>query len=410
MRLRTAALCFSLAVSGLLVAAEPATAASCFHPSRAGSARDPGHGEAIAQGIGRAIRAGEPLNAMAQPVSGLPYGLIQGVVGVLGSVDTGFKVVVDAAVFDEKRFRLLLETHLPPGSSGEVEVEHSCRSSIELALAWKRLGARDWHPEAKTTTFVTDLDPTFEQILVAMNPLTTRASVLRAALDVDRDVVRVEPSPSARASRLNDSPTGGHWGGARIASAAEICSAGFSVVRRSNRTRASVTAGHCGPNGMRWRSGSHFYGIGAGRHSYPDYDQQLLVGSAYGPRIWTDGGDTEDVRVVKGANDAAVGQRICASGSFTRSVCGIRVDSLSARYCDADGCTTYVLRGSRSGSVVVRTGDSGGPVYSKPGSNTAIIRGMIFAGTGCYSSGCRTIFAERYESIAGHLGVRVLTD
>jgi streptogrisin D len=407
-RIRTAAISLVVVFSGLVALPSSAPAASCLHvaPPPAEAPVD----ERVATGLQNAIRAGEPLNAMAQPVSGLPYGLVQGIIGIVGSVDTGFKLVVDDTVFDERRFAALLEKHLPPGGAAAIEFEHSCRSSLELAVAWKRLGARTWHPEAHRTTFVTDVDPALEQITVGMNPLTTRAAVLQAALDVNPHVVRVEPSPSLRASRLNDSPNGGHWGGARVTSSVEICSAGFSVVRRSNGTRASVTAGHCGPNGTRWRSGSHYYGTGAGRHNYPDYDQQLLVGSTYGPRIWTDGDDTTDVRVVRGARDAAVGQKICASGSYTRSVCGIRVDSLSARYCDADGCTTYVMRGTRSGSVIVRTGDSGGPVYSKRGSGGATIRGMIFAGTGCYSSGCRTIFAERYESIAGHLSIRVLTD
>ena len=38
------------------------------------------------------------------------------------------------------------------------------------------------------------------------------------------------------------------------------------------------------------------------------------------------------------------------------------------------------------------------------------IRGMVFAGSGCNSSGqCTTIYAERYASIAGHLGVYAVT-
>jgi hypothetical protein len=211
-------------------------------------------------------------------------------------------------------------------------------------------------------------------------------------------------------TRLNDTPTGGHWGGARITSPLKICTAGFSVVRRSNGARASVTAGHCGGVGTVWYSGSNYYGTTIVRTNYPDYDQALVSGSTYGPKIWTDGaGDTEDVRTVKGGADPAIGTQICQSGSISASLCGITVQSTSATYCDADGCTTYVIRGTKGGQIVIRNGDSGGPMYTKPGADSATIRGVAFAGSGCASNHCTTIYAERYASIAGHLGVYALT-
>ena len=99
----------------------------------------------------------------------------------------------------------------------------------------------------------------------------------------------------------------------------------------------------------------------------------------------------------------------CQSGSFSTSVCSITVRSNSARYCDTDGCTTYVIRATRGGLVAIIGGDSGGPVYTRRGTSAATIRGIAFAGAGCAASRCTTLYAERYKSITGHLGVTALT-
>jgi hypothetical protein len=135
-----------------------------------------------------------------------------------------------------------------------------------------------------------------------------------------------------------------------------------------------------------------------------------VTGSSYGPKIWTDGpGDTPTTRTVTGGADPGVGTVVCQSGSFSTSLCGITVQSTSAKYCDSEGCTTYVIRATRGGQVAIIGGDSGGPVYTRPGSSTATIRGITFAGAGCAASRCTTLYAERYASIAGHLGVYALT-
>jgi streptogrisin D len=49
-------------------------------------------GESLGDGIATAIRSLEPLDASGRPKSGLPYGLSQGVIGVVGSATTGYKV------------------------------------------------------------------------------------------------------------------------------------------------------------------------------------------------------------------------------------------------------------------------------------------------------------------------------
>nr|WP_202891861.1 hypothetical protein [Kribbella shirazensis] len=365
-------------------------------------------GESLGDGISAAVRSLEPLDATGRPTSGLPYGLSQGVIGVVGSATTGYKVVVDSAKLDTEKYQSAMARNLPVAGKSMVKVERSCRSAQSIADAWNAVGARSWSTDASRTTFAADLDPASESVVVEYDQATTTPAALAGLRELSG--VQLVAGSLARTSRLSDTPKGGHWGGARITSALKNCSAGFSVVRRSNGQRGSVTAGHCGAPGTVWKSGTNYYGTTTVRTNYPDYDQALMTGSAYGTKIWTDGpGDSADTRTVTGGGDPGVGTSVCQSGSFSTSVCSITVRSNSARYCDTDGCTTYVIRATRGGLVAIIGGDSGGPVYTRRGTSSAIIRGLAFAGAGCAASRCTTLYAERYNSIAGHLGVTALT-
>lgn len=364
-------------------------------------------GETLGDGITAAVRSLEPLDVTGRPKSGLPYGLSQGVIGVVGTATTGYKVVVDSAKLNTKKYQAAMTRNVPTAGKQLVRIERSCHSAQSIADAWNAVGARSWSDAARTT-FAADLDSVSESIVVEYDEATTSPASLEGLRGLSG--VQLVASSLARTSRLSDTPKGGHWGGARIASTLKNCSAGFSVVRRSNKQRGSVTAGHCGGPGTIWKSGANYYGTTAVRTDYPDYDQSLLTGSSYGAKIWTDGpGDAATTRTVKGGADPGVGTVVCQSGSFSTSLCGITVRSTSAKYCDTEGCTTYVIRATRGGQIAIIGGDSGGPLYTRPGSTTATIRGITFAGAGCAASRCTTLYAERYASIAGHLGVYALT-
>jgi streptogrisin D len=408
----------SLLAGGLTATASPNASTPCAHArpsveskqlSEPTSAKDPRPlGEALGEGIEAAVRSLEPLDATGRPTSGLPYGLSQGVIGVVGSASTGYTVVVDESVVNRKKYQAAVARYVPAAGKELVGLERSCRSARAIADAWNAVGARSWSTDARRTTFAADLDAATEDIVVEYDKATTSPASLQGLRGLSG--VRLVAGSLARTSRLSDTPNGGHWGGARITSALKNCTAGFSVVRRSDGRRGSVTAGHCGGVGTLWRSGTYYYGTTMVRTNYPDYDQSLLTGSTYGPRIWTDGpGDSVDIRTVTGGADPAVGTVVCQSGSFSRSLCGITVRSTSAKYCDTDGCTTYVIRATRGGQIAIVAGDSGSPVYTRPGASTATIRGITFAGSGCAASRCTTLYAERYASIAGHLGVTAMT-
>lgn len=363
----------------------------------------------MGDGISAAIRSLEPLDATGRPKSGLPYGLSQGVIGVVGSATTGYKVVVDSAKLDAKKYQAAMTRNVPAAGKQLVRVERSCRSAQAIADTWNSVGARSWSTDAASTTFAADLDPLTEDVVVEYDQASTSAESLAGLRGLSG--VQLVASSLARTTRLSDTPKGGHWGGARITSALKNCSAGFSVVRRSNGQRGSVTAGHCGIPGTVWNSGSNYYGTTTVRTDYPDYDQALVTGSAYGSKIWTDGpGDSANTRSVTGGGDPGVGTLVCQSGSFSTSLCGLTVRSVSAKYCDSAGCTTYVIRATRGGQIAIMGGDSGGPVYTRRGSTAATVRGIAFAGAGCTNSRCTTLYAERYNSITGHLGVYALTN
>ncbi|MEU8223546.1 hypothetical protein [Kribbella sp. NPDC048915] len=390
--------------------AQPSTSSTeaqrLAQPTSAADARP--LGESLGDGISAAIQSLEPLDATGRPTSGLPYGLSQGVIGVVGSATTGYKVVVDSARLDEAKYQAAMQRNLPAAGKSLVKVESSCRTAQAIAATWNAVGARTWSADAARTTYAADLDPVTENVIVEYDQATTSAASLAGLREVPG--VQLVAGSLARMSRLSDTPKGGHWGGARITSSLKNCSAGFSVVRRSNGQRGSVTAGHCGGAGTAWKSGTNYYGTTTLRTNYPEYDQALVTGSTYGPKIWTDGpGDSVNTRTVTGGGDPGVGTVICQSGSFSTSLCNLTVRSTSARYCDADGCTTYVIRATRGGLVTIVGGDSGGPVYSRRGTSSATIRGITFAGAGCAASRCTTLYAERYKSITGHLGVTALT-
>lgn len=105
-----------------------------------------------------------------------------------------------------------------------------------------------------------------------------------------------------------------------------------------------------------------------------------------------------------GKGNPAVGNSVCLSGMVTRAVCGIIVRRLDAQLCDASGCTTSLIYSTKPGAVIRGPGDSGGPMYTRPTTSTATIRGMHIGGARTDES-----YAEKISFIESHLGVTVAT-
>jgi hypothetical protein len=102
-------------------------------------------------------------------------------------------------------------------------------------------------------------------------------------------------------------------------------------------------------------------------------------GETYEPVIYTDPGNPW--RDVVGAYTVTVGMQVCVSGRVTGALCAITVVNTDYQWCgNPFGCTTWTFLARKSGQLVGQGGDSGAPVYTRPGATTADIHGMEIAG------------------------------
>jgi streptogrisin C len=149
-----------------------------------------------------------------------------------------------------------------------------------------------------------------------------------------------------------------HGGDTITTSEGGRCSIGFNAM--SGHTRYVITAGHCTKLGGTW-SGPDGQPIGpVAKSSFPGHDFGLVeVASS----AWT---QTHDVDAdsgylnVVGSAPAAVGDRVCLSGSTSGFHCG-RVEAVgeTVNYGNGD-----VVNGLTKTDVCAEAGDSGGPFMS----------------------------------------------
>jgi streptogrisin D len=164
--------------------AQPATASpgTCSHTSPAATAAQaaalhqpsgvPGAnsvGDVTAKAVNDVVDSGDTFLVGGQAASGLPYGLDAGILGVVGSVTTGFKVVVDDSIIDPATLATRLRAAVPAAAAGTVGVESSCVSSAAMGSAWRALSARNWNDEASQVTFTMSLNAATEKIDVGLD-------------------------------------------------------------------------------------------------------------------------------------------------------------------------------------------------------------------------------------------------
>lgn len=231
------------------------------------------------------------------------------------------------------------------------------------------------------------------------------------------DRVSIQFSQPSLTDRLNDGQP--HWGGAGIRPGnigSNICTSAF-VVNLPGGGLGAVTAGHCFVdsgtiNNRNVLSGSQNYGgVTSGSSDYPNYD---MVRINNGGQTWQNKIHVDpccpDVRTVTSSGNPAVGDFICNSGMTTRAICGLLVGAIDQTVCFPDGCRLHMIRANRNGDIVVRGGDSGGPMYNRIGSTDAAARGMIIGGGGCDASQrCTTVYGHRISAVTSHLSVSVAT-
>lgn len=151
-------------------------------------------------------------------------------------------------------------------------------------------------------------------------------------------------------------PLAGLRGGDTITtSSGGRCSVGFNAVK--GHTRYVITAGHCTKLGGTW-SGPDGSAIGpVATTSFPGHDFGLVEVASPSWEQTHDVDTDSGYLPVTGDTPAAVGDKVCLSGSTTGYHCGwVQAINETVNYGDGD-----VVHGLTRTSVCAEAGDSGGP-------------------------------------------------
>lgn len=275
-------------------------------------------------------------------------------------------------------------------------IDARVRHDAGLRSAARKSGAvlSEWYP-----------DPVTDKVVIGFTKVTpAEVAAVRAGYGSTARVVtqviaqastgRISPSQERSLasrhrivpdSRTVDSPPwyGGDWitGGNGVG-----CTSGYEF-----GSGAMSTAGHCGATN--WDNNGNFYGgtftiqWGNGR-----IDMQLMNGSSYDPYIWAGpGGNSPEP--VSGSGGVAQGGGYCTGGAITDQNCSAVVDAIdvcqvvndngtNVNVCDLDRAH------SSNGTALMRSGDSGGPVYTNYSTNDPFAVGTLssYLGTDCWWS------------------------
>lgn len=203
--------------------ASPSATLTCHHTPPASAPRQllaedsaggEGLGNRVAVRISEVTQSHESLGATARPTSGLPPGLDQGIVGVVGDASTGLSVVVDSRRIDGAALLHEIRSGLPSNLTGAVEVVSSCRSAAELTTAWRAVSTFMRGSSASGPGSL-DLDPATETIEVLLGTPNAAAASAVEALAAPGVIHVSGDAGLTRGSRLVDTPTPRHRGGAR---------------------------------------------------------------------------------------------------------------------------------------------------------------------------------------------------
>lgn len=271
--------------------------------------------------------------------------------------------------------------------SGAV-LERAARTSADLAALRDRVVADAADPELTGLGIATvAVDDQSSQVVVG---ITGDASAAAAALTRRYgSAVAVEATtPPAPATRAD--PSQPMKAGLEISSSESfLCSSSFGAHRGGQRF--VMTAGHCGSNGSAWRIGSNtatpYFGT-AGRRlfvsgSTSDSLAITVANSKAGPADCVYESDALCRPVIGSATYLVQGQQVCKSGRTTGVTCGaIRATDVSVIY----GGENVTIQHAVSACVNLDSGDSGAPVYVRPGGSAVAVG--ILSGSSTTTSSC----------------------
>jgi hypothetical protein len=271
----------------------------------------------------------------------------------------------------------------------QVALLPAAYSQAELAAAQQRLVATFIRQGRRFSSVGPALDASGLDLQLPAAPGETPLAAASVEQAYQQALGGVPVSVSASSQpRLADrySDTAPFWGGDYMQSGTTACSSGFPV-QNANKETFLLSASHCSPTGTgTWTTGaSTTIGSDAG---WASSDDAMIIGTTANQGFLYTGSSLENPNgqsdiPVNGAGDPTVGELDCASGSFSDSICSIKVikTNMSIQTCEGTKCTTYsqeVQAEQQSHLDAAGNGDSGGPVYT-PINNHANARGTLTA-------------------------------
>jgi hypothetical protein len=217
------------------------------------------------------------------------------------------------------------------------------------------------------------------------------------------EAAQMSDMPHAVASRASDTTP---WnGGDFISDGTWDCTSGIPVHNAANQ-KFLLTASHCFAASAAITNKSVSIPVGAGTSMGSIYSRDNTAGGLDAEILstsssnlsWVGGTVTSTRATFAGAGPVVSGSHVCVSGAFEGEFCGATVQNVDGpiTLCLNDPCTitrpiSHVSDAYKAGSLIVGSGDSGGPVYQYFGS-TIKANGTITAQGG--SQNCTNWFAQ----------------
>ena len=239
-------------------------------------------------------------------------------------------------------------------------------------------------PDSVTGWYV---DPASNSVVVSATD-----DVAARVFAAGQDKVRIE-HVTARPALLADL----RGGDTITTSSGGRCSVGFNAVK--GRTRYLITAGHCTKLGGTW-SGPDGSAIGpVAASSFPGHDFGLVEMASLSWEQTHDVDADSGYLPVTGDAPAAVGDKVCLSGSTTGYHCDwVQALGETVNYGDGD-----IVRGLTRTGVCAEAGDSGGPFMR----GTRALGTLSGGSGGCLVSG-QSYFQPIHEVLATY-GLTLIT-
>lgn len=277
-------------------------------------------------------------------------------------------------------------------SLAQLEQATNTLASDQEQLAVDGIQLGEWGPDVESNRVEVSL----------RRPAQNAQRILDQRYGSGMIVVSPTPAPAAiRYDRFSDSPP--FYGGDRITSGGVLCTSGPSMRDGSGHTYA-LTAGHCGSVGTVWSTHGIRFGTETKRSFSNNGLDTAAIATSAGPYVWRNGGSTARQ---SGEAYPLVGGSVCADGSVSGEVCGVKIQNVDICVKFADGITTCHLDQGFRGSInVAQSGDSGGPVYDSPTSTGLVyIAGTIVGG---FNSN-QGVWYQEIDRIDSAFGLGVLT-